>query len=52
MQDIETIRKVLDSAQIYGLQVEIVYSALLAIKERPDLSIQDAISFGYYEWIK
>lgn len=52
MQDIETIREVLDSAQIYGLQVEVVYSALLAIKEHPDLPIKDAISFGYYEWIK
>lgn len=52
MQDIEAIREVLNSAQIYDLQIEVVYSALLAIKERPDLSIKDAISFGYYEWIK
>jgi hypothetical protein len=34
------------------LCVEILWSAMNALKQNPNLSIQEAIDMGYGEWIK
>jgi hypothetical protein len=39
-------------ASNHGLEAEVFISALKAIKENPELSIEDAMVVGYQEWIK
>lgn len=46
------IWEILTSASKYGLESEVVWSALSYIKKNPDKSISEAINHGYNEWIK
>ena len=39
-------------ADKYGLVSEVVLFALKYIKNNPDKTIEDAINYGYDEWIK
>ena len=42
----------IEGARKYGLVPEVVYFALRYMKNNPESSIEDAIAYGYYEWIK
>jgi len=46
------ISSLVKKASEYGLQSEIIWSALYYLKTNPEKSIQEAITFGFYEWIK
>jgi hypothetical protein len=39
-------------AQKYDLVSEVVYFALKYIQDNPDTNIEDAMNYGYMEWIK
>lgn len=36
----------------YGLTPEVVLFALSYMKNNPQSSIEDAITYGYYQWVK
>jgi len=42
----------LDDAKKYGLEAEVVTFALKYMKENPSLTISQAITYGYDEWVK
>lgn len=42
----------IEGAEKYGLVPEVVYFALRYMKNNPEVSIEDAISYGFYEWVK
>jgi hypothetical protein len=46
----EEISELLESAQEYGLLTEVVYSALEAMKENPELEPHSALAIGLEEW--
>lgn len=50
--EFENITNALNEATKYGLQTEVVYSALLGLKNNPEWTIEQAISYGFYEWVK
>ena len=50
--DLADIDNVLSEAREYKLETEVVWSALTAMKDNPNLSIKDAINIGYREWVK
>lgn len=58
MEDIEismmAVAKVLDNEDVEDaeLTVEVVVSALYAMKNTPNMEISEAIQFGFDEWIK
>jgi hypothetical protein len=39
-------------AEIYGLTSEVVLFSLKYMKEHPESSIEQALNYGYYEWVK
>lgn len=49
-QTLYMITEHINDAKQYGLEAEVIYSALLAMKENPSLSIEDAIAIGCDEW--
>ena len=51
-QIMKSVRIALEDAKEYGLEVEVITWALKYLKEDPTISIDQAISYGYYEWIK
>ena len=42
----------LHDAKLQGLETEVVTWALIYMKNNPSLSISEAITMGYYEWVK
>lgn len=46
-----TIAEMLNIAHHYGLQVEVVETALMEMKLNPTLSIKEALQIGFEEWI-
>lgn len=57
--DISTIETSLAAISIcikksakFGLENEVVWSALLYMKDHPEASVSDAINAGYSEWVK
>ena len=50
--DLEYLESLLNEADEYGLTAEIVASALEEIRKNPDMSIKEAITSGFVEWIK
>lgn len=42
----------IQGAEKYGLVPEVVYFALQYMKDNPDSSIEDAMNYGYNEWVK
>ena len=52
MEELEYVKYVLHSAKIYGLEAEVMYTALSSMKEDPDMSIMQALDYGFIEWIK
>lgn len=50
--DRDRIKFALNEARKHGLEVEVVYDALLTMKEDNSLTISDTIIEGFYEWVK
>jgi len=48
----DIIHSCLVDASMYNLTTEVVYFALRYMKQNPDKTIKDAISYGYWEWVK
>ena len=42
----------IEEAGKYGLIAEVVLYSLRYMKDNPKSSIEDAISYGFYEWVK
>lgn len=51
-EEMELISKSLDAALEFGLEVEVIYYALLAMKKDPTISPAQAFVFGVMEWVK
>jgi hypothetical protein len=51
-QDVENINNILGHALVHDLEGEVMLAALIAMKENPTLSIQNAIQIGFDEWVK
>ena len=49
-EDIEHIREALDVAEQYGLQLEIVWSAIQYAKSNPEDSVEEAMNHALGEW--
>lgn len=52
VEQLEYVNEVLSQAKEWGLEAEVVLCALNYMKETPALSIEDAITFGFEEWVK
>ena len=51
-EQLEIISQVLDQALEYGLEVEVIYWALKAMKEDSSLTPAQAMTLGVLEWVK
>ena len=51
-EDLKLIDEHLDNAIENGLEVEVIYWALVAMKKNPNLSPGEAFILGIMEWIK
>lgn len=49
---IEIVASYIEDADKYGLVPEVVYFALKYMKKNPESSIEDAMGYGYNEWVK
>ena len=52
MKDLEFANDILNKAQEEGLVTEVVVWAIKHMQERPKISIREALTAGYQEWIK
>jgi len=52
MEDLRIINEALQEARNYGLEVEVIKSALNSMKTNPNQSTTDAMQSGLNEWIK
>ena len=50
--DLRTIGAFLEEAAEYGLEAEVVYTALKSMQEDPNLTPAQAVQLGADEWIK
>ena len=50
--ELNEISKTLKLADEYGLQTEVVWSALEYMKRQPKATLVDAIQYGLSEWVK
>jgi hypothetical protein len=46
------VKKTMDTAAKYGLTVEVMTWALIAVQQHPNLPIIDALEYGLCEWVK
>jgi hypothetical protein len=51
-RDLEAISLALQEAKNYGLEVEVIYSALKEMKMNGAITIEMAINSGLNEWVK
>lgn len=49
---LDVVATFIEDAGKYGLVPEVVCFALQYMKDNPEVSIEDAISYGFYEWVK
>jgi len=52
VSDMDTIAMVLEQSSEENFVVEVVTWALRYMKENPSLTISEAITMGFYEWVK
>lgn len=52
MDDLDYIIEALEYVRKYGFEAEVVLTALQAMKNNPNQSIQEAFEFGIDEWIR
>ena len=50
--ELRTISTFLDEASEYGLEAEVIYTALKNMQEDSNLTPAQAMQFGMEEWIK
>jgi hypothetical protein len=48
----EVVGWYIQAANEHGLVAEVVYFALKYMKNNPESSIEDAMNYGYNEWVK
>jgi len=48
----DSVEQLLEVASEEGLLTEVVVFALRAMKENPELAVEDAMADGFYEWVK
>lgn len=51
-EQMEAIDKMLDSAIEFGMEVEVIYQALLYIRQNPNSTPAEAFALGIAEWVK
>jgi hypothetical protein len=51
-EEIQAISNLLDTAIEYGLETEVIYYALMAMKRNPEMKPVEAFAIGVTEWIK
>jgi hypothetical protein len=51
-EELKTIGAFLDEAAEYGLEAEVIYTALKNMQEDPNLTPAQAMQFGVEEWVK
>lgn len=51
-EELQEISDCLTEAEYYGLTDKVIWSALNAMKENPELTIEEAITIGLNEWVK
>lgn len=51
-EESDLINELLDEAIDVGLEVEVIYWALVAMKNKPELTPSQAFVLGLTEWIK
>jgi hypothetical protein len=52
VSEMDTVAMVLEQSCEENLEVEVVTWALRYMKENPSLTISEAITMGFYEWVK
>lgn len=52
LTSMDDVHIVLYNAKVYNLEVEVVYEALVLLKQNPTMSISEAIRGGYNAWVK
>ena len=52
MEDLRIINEALQEARNYGLEVEVIKSALNSMKSNSNQSVVEAMQSGLNEWIK
>ena len=52
VSEMDAVEIALERSREEGLDVEVVTWALRYMKENPSLTISEAITMGYYEWMK
>lgn len=52
VDEMQAISDMLDTALEYGLEVEVIYWALMYMKKDPDVSPAQAFTLGVAEWVK
>lgn len=52
IEQIGIVNGYLLEAAEYGVQSEVVTYALQAMKDNPEMSVVEAMSDGFYEWVK
>jgi hypothetical protein len=50
--ELDIVYSFLKDAKSYGLEPEVVLFALRYLQKNPNGSIEDAMSYGYWEWCK
>lgn len=51
-EDMKAIDTYLDLALEAGLEIEVIYFALIAMKKNPELTPSEALAVGITEWIR
>jgi hypothetical protein len=52
VSEMDAVATALEQSREEGLEVEVVTWALRYMKNDPSLTISEAITMGYYEWVK
>jgi hypothetical protein len=52
LEEMDTVSMALTNATHLNLEVEIVTYALQNMKDNPNLTIGEAITMAYFEWVK
>lgn len=51
-RDLDNIHRILRQANSCNLTTEVVWSALIVMRNNPDITILQAMETAYHEWIK
>lgn len=50
--ELDIVYSFLKDAKQYGLEAEVILWALKYMKKHPEAKTEEAMAYGYYEWIK